>query len=44
MVFQLIIDPSLLSLVERLLPLATAYTSVEASMDLRYVRSAVGMH
>ncbi|KAK4689082.1 gamma-tubulin complex component 2, partial [Tremellales sp. Uapishka_1] len=29
------LDPSLLSLVERLLPLATYFTSVEASMELR---------
>ncbi|RSH87478.1 hypothetical protein EHS25_003388 [Saitozyma podzolica] len=29
------LDPSLLSLVERLLPLASAFTSVEASMELR---------
>jgi gamma-tubulin complex component 2 len=29
------IDPSLLSVVERLLPLATAFTSVEAYMELR---------
>lgn len=29
------LDPSLLSLVERLLPLASYFTSVEASMELR---------
>jgi hypothetical protein len=29
------LDPSLLSLVERLIPLATYYTSVEASMESR---------
>jgi gamma-tubulin complex component 2 len=33
-----IVDPSLLSLVERLLPLATYFTSVEAYMELRLVK------
>jgi gamma-tubulin complex component 2 len=33
-------DPSLLSVVERLLPLATSFTSVEAYMELRYFHSA----
>lgn len=34
-------DPSLLSLVERLLPLASAYTSVEASLESRCVHSTL---
>lgn len=32
-------DSSLLSLVDRLLPLATAFTSVQASMELRWVKA-----
>lgn len=32
-------DPSLMRVVERILPIATYYTGIDAFMELRWVRS-----